>query len=70
MAYRNRWPSERSLRRTLRDEVYIMTAQTRDAIVATVPCPNRTCGAKVGAPCRGQNLPHRARAAAYRKGGA
>lgn len=36
----------------------IMTVATRDAIVAAVACPNRKCGAKVGEPCRGLNMPH------------
>ena len=55
-----------ALRRVFRPVRFILT-QTRDEVIATVPCPNRKCAAGVGEPCpRGVGL-HRRRIQAWQR---
>jgi hypothetical protein len=64
-----------SFRRLLRKhQMRIMTRADRDAVLATVPCPNRRCGAAIGEFCRDPGclppvspLPHPARVRAWKR---
>lgn len=48
------------LRRALKRPRAMTTKAARE-VVSKVPCPNRTCGAGVGQPCKGTEVPHPAR---------
>jgi hypothetical protein len=58
-----RWLQRQLTQRVITRE-YVQDVQ---ACLAAVPCPNRTCGAQVNKPCRGQRFPHPARMKVWRR---